>query len=118
MTTRLEVTNLVKHYFNICNTALAAHRDDAVYGSVLALLNQYASGDTITLKVVGEASREALYFTTRFIDGQFTPIREGEHDPDTGFVLEREFLETVVDRSDEYVDSPEKLDWSWVRGGS
>ena len=114
MTTKLETTNLVKHYFNICNTALAAHRDSAVYGSLLAVLNELASGDAITLKVVDD-SGEDRHFTTRFIDGEFTPIREGEHDTDARFVLERAFLEKVVKNSDDFVENPGKLDWSWLR---
>lgn len=114
MTAKLETTNLVKHYINICNTALAANRNGPVYGSLLALVNEFASGDAITLKVVDECG-ESLYFTTRFIDGEFTPIREGEHDTDARFVLERSFLDSVVRNSDVYVKNPEKLDWSWLR---
>ena len=115
MTTRLETTNLVKHYFNICNTALASHKDSPIYGLLLALMNQLVSGKEIEVKVVNDRSGDGEYFTTRFIDGEFTPVMEGKGDSDARLVVESAFLEKVFRNSDEYVDSPGKLDWSWVR---
>ena len=115
MTTTLETTNLVKHYFNICNTALASHKDSPIYGLLLALMNQLTSGKVIEVKVINGRSDDGEYFTTRFVDGEFTPVVEGKGESDTRFVVESDFLEKVFRNSDEYVDSPGKLDWSWVR---
>lgn len=113
--TRLETTNLVKHYFNICNTALASHKDSPIYGLLLVVMNQLTSGKVIEVKVVNGRSDDGEYFITRFIDGEFTPVMEGKGDSDTRLVVESAFLEKVFRNSDDYVDNPEKLDWSWVR---
>ena len=117
MATELETTNLVKYYFNICNTALANHRESPIYGSLLALINQFASGSTVLVKVVDSESTKDRVFTTRFIDGEFTPVVEGEGQADAEFKVESNFLETVMKNSEEFVDNPEKLDWSWLRRG-
>jgi hypothetical protein len=114
MTTDLETTNLVKHYFNICNTALSNHRESPVYGSLLALINQFASGSSVLVKVVEDDSTKSRFFTTRFIDGEFTPVMEGKTEADARFDVECSFLEAVMKNSDEYVDNPKKLDWSWL----
>lgn len=110
-----ETLNLVKQYFNICNAALATHREKAAFGTVLALINRFVSGTTITLEVVDDTPAPPGYYTTRFVDGQFTPVQPGEQHPDDRFTLHRRFLEEVVAHADHYIEHPEKLDWSWLR---
>lgn len=111
---RREIANLVKEYFNVCNAALAHGTDGALEHTLLNLLNQFASGDTIVLAVTGTGEAEPPTYTTRFIDGQFTPISEGAHDPEAHFSLDREFLETVSRDAEQFIAHPTRLDWSWV----
>lgn len=115
MNASLRIRNLVKHYFNICNTALTQNKDSLIYGSVIAVINQFVSGQTISLRVVDDSETPVGYFTTGFVDGEFTPIREGEHGPDARFTLRQSFLEEVVSHADNYIAHPEKLDWSWLK---
>ncbi len=115
MNETLSTINLVKHYFNICNTALVRHRNDLVFRPVVAVLNRLASGETIGLTVVDVSDAPAGFFATRFFDGQFTPVMEGTPDElDARFILRRDFLEEVVRNADDYIRHPEKLDWSWL----
>lgn len=113
----LTTTNLVKHYFNICNTALTMRQDSLVYAAAIALIDKFAGGDNVTLRVVDEQGDVLGQYTTYFKDGQFAPVRKGELEPDARFTVRREFLEEVVERSDHYVAHPEQLDWSWLKGG-
>lgn len=115
MSAPLETTNLVKHYFNICNTALTSGADRALYGALVKLLEELAGGSTITLRVVDTESGVEPCYTTQFADGQFTPIVEGERDPDTHFTLSERFLREVVENADAFIEHPERLDWSWLR---
>lgn len=117
MSESLSTTNLVKHYFNICNTALTTHQDKVVYATAIALIDKMAAGENISLKVVDENGDVLGRYTTYFKAGQFAPVRKGELEPDARFAVRRGFLEEVVDHADEYVEHPEKLDWSWLRGG-
>jgi len=112
-----ESLNLVKQYLNICNAALATHREKAVFGTVLASINRFVSGDTITLQVIDDTPAPIGYYTTRFVDGQFTPVQVGEQYPDSRFTLHRHFLEEVAAHADHFVEHPEELDWSWLKPG-
>ncbi|MCL4798773.1 MAG: hypothetical protein KJ025_04245 [Burkholderiales bacterium] len=112
----LSTTNLVKHYFNVCNTALSRHRHGMVYGALLELVNRLASGRTIAIEVAGAPATGPRRFTVRFVDGAFTPVRRGVHAPDVKRTLPRDFLEDVLAHADEYIEHPERLDWGWLRG--
>lgn len=114
MVERLKAVTLAKHYINICNTALAQHRDEFPYKQIIALLDKLYSGETLTFRIEDEKGHAETDVTTRFIDGQFTPIRVGEHDPDAHFVLHRRYLEEVLENAEEYTQHPAKLDLSWL----
>ena len=114
MAGHMDVWNLATHYFNVANTALAERGRDTPYREIIALMNRFFSGQTITLRVVDERGEPLEYVTTGFVDGQFTPIRKGVHDPDVRFTLSRGFLEDVLEHSDLYIRYPDKLDWSWL----
>lgn len=117
MAESLTTLDLVKWYFNICNTALATRDANPVVEAVESLVARAVSGQVITLKVVDDSQAPAGYYTTRFIDGRFTPVEEGEENPDSRFTLSRSFLQEVVDNSDRYVEHPDRLDWSWLTPG-
>lgn len=117
MSDNLSTHNLVKHYINICNTAFTRHKDELIFGSALAVLNKYASGEVITLQVVDAADKPLGYYTTRFIDGEFTPVMEGDQgNSGACFDLRRSYLEHVFRNADDYIDNPEKFDWRWLSG--
>jgi len=110
--------NLVGQYFNVCNKALALRKKNPIYAVIQTLVNQFHSGEIIAVKVVDIPKQPGVpagYYTTRYIDGQFTAVCESEHNPDTHFTLRMSFLEDVVEHADDYIKHPEKLDWSWLR---
>ena len=103
--------NLVDQYFNICNKALAQRKKNPFYAFIQTLINQFHSGETIAVKVVDIPKQPGVpagYYTTRYIDGQFTDVCESEHIPDTDFTLRMSFLENVVEHADDYIKHPEK----------
>jgi hypothetical protein len=114
MAQHLETRALVKHYINICNTALTQRGDEFPYKQVITLMDQFFSGETLTIKVEGAEGQSTEYFTTRFIHGEFTPIQTGVHDPDAQLSLQRSYLEEVMEHADDYIRRPERLDWSWI----
>ena len=114
MTEEMSDLDLVKWYFNVCNTALATPNANPVVSLVETLVVNATPNRTITLELVDDAEKLLGHFTTRFVDGRFWPVQEGEHGPETRFKLRRSFLRSVVEDSDEYVEHPEKLDWSWM----
>lgn len=114
MAQSLTTENLVKHYFNICNTALLEHKDSLLFKAAMALMERFAAGDNISMKVISDSGKTLGYFTTYFKDGQFAPITEGVHEPDKALTVSDSFLQEVVENRDDYILHPQKLDWSWL----
>jgi hypothetical protein len=114
MTSELSNLDLVKWYFNVCNTALATPDANPVVSLVESLLVQAVPNRDITIEVVDDAQKHLGYYTTRFVDGSFLPVQEGDRDPDSHYRLRRSFLKSVVEDSDDYIEHPERLDWSWI----
>ena len=116
---RTSTLDLVRQYFEICNKVLAQRRENPVYAAIQTLINHFHSGEKISLKVVDRPEVPGVpagYYMTQYIDGRFTPISKGEHNPDRHFTLCRSYIEDVVDNADDYIDHPEKLDWNWLHG--
>ena len=111
----LSPLNLVKLYFNICNAALVQNRERPVYGSLIRLIDQFVAGRTISVSVESAGEVQAGPYTVKFGNGEFSPVRKGEHEPDLTVVLRREFLEGVVEHADEYIAHPERLEWAWLQ---
>jgi len=114
MSDELSNLDLVKWYFNVCNTALATPNANPVITLVESLVIKATSNRVITLRLVDDSQETIGWYTTRFVDGQFGPVEEGECDPDSRFTLRRSFLRKVVEDSDQYIEHPERLDWSWM----
>ncbi len=117
MTGELSTLDLVKHYINICNAALATPDANPLVSMVESVMTRAVSGETIQLEVVDDAGETLGQYTTRFMDQRFTPVEEGGEEPDKRFTLSRSFLIEVVEDSDHYLAHPEDLDWSWLTGG-
>ncbi len=116
MNEKLTNKTLIKYYINICNYALFRHRHLPLLNGILAGINRIYSQDTITFIMTGEENEQLAYFSTRFVDGMFTPVVEGEHSPDIKLKLRRSYLEDVVENADDYMANPTKLDWDWLTG--
>lgn len=107
---------LIKQYLNIANDALMKQKDDLALKGIVVLLERIFSRENITLEVVDETGESMGYFTTRFTNGQFAPVRPGIYDPETQFIVKRSYLQQVVDNAEEYLNHPIKLDWDWLTG--
>ncbi len=114
MTDELSDLDLVKWYFNVCNTAIATPNANPVVSLVESLVVKATPNRVITLELVDDADKPLGRYTTRFVDGEFGSVQEGVHDPETRFTLRRSFLRSVVEESDDFIKHPERLDWSWM----
>ena len=111
----LELINLAKQYFNICNAGLTHRRNEPVFGALIEALSRLKSGETINLKLVDARGASVGCFSTRFVDAQFTPLISVEPSSEIRLVLDQSFLESVVSDAETYIQHPERLDWSWLR---
>lgn len=122
MAGELSTLDLVKHYINICNAALATPDANPLVSLVESVMTKAVSGEVVHLEVVDDAGETLGHYTTRFVDGRFTPVEEGVaeeqgEEADKRFTLSRSFLTEVVKDGDHYLAHPEDLDWSWLTGG-
>ena len=74
----LETLNLIKYYINISNTALSDSENKSRLLSEKSVLTALASGSIISFRVAEDNSVSDEVYTTRFIDGQFTPVQTQE----------------------------------------
>jgi hypothetical protein len=116
MNEKLSNKTLIKYYINICNYALFKHRHLPLLKEILAGVNRIYSQGTITFIMIDDENKPLAYFSTRFVDGMFTPVVEGEHSPDIKLKIRRSYLENVVENADDYMAHPTKLDWDWLTG--
>jgi hypothetical protein len=108
----LTTLNLVKYYVNICNAALSRYKQSPAF---IDLRKRFGFITTITLIVMDERGVSTGFYTTRFVDDEFTPVVEGaQPDADASMTLRTGFLNNVMNHADEYIKHPEKLDWSWL----
>jgi hypothetical protein len=107
----------VKEYINVCNYVLLEHQEQFALKEIVALADRVFGTDDITLKIVGDDGQTLAYYTTRYANGQFAPIREGKDDPDTVFSLPRSHIEDVVANAGDYMAHPGKLDLEWLSVG-
>ena len=109
--------NLIKLYVNISNAALTKSENHSYLLSVKSVLNVLASDSTVSFRVADGESVSDEVFTTRFIDGQFTPVQKksDDEDADSVYILQHSFLEEVVKNADNYIDNPVKLNWGWIK---
>lgn len=111
------LTSLVKEYINVCNYVLVEHKDRFALGEIIALADRVFGTDDVALRIVGNDGKPLAHYTTRYGNGQFAPIREGEDSPDTVFRIPWTHLQEVVDNADDYMAHPAKLDLAWLRVG-
>jgi hypothetical protein len=111
------LTALVKEYINICNYVLVEHKDRFPLSEIVSLADRVFGTDDIAFKIVDDHGGALAYYTTRYGDGQFAPIRGGEDNPDAVFSIPKAHLQDVVDNAGDYMAHPAKLDLAWLRVG-
>lgn len=116
MNKQLDTKQLMKQYINIANDALRQQKNDIALKGVVALMDATLGGEKIAVDVVDENGNSLERFSTRFADGQFTPVRTGQHAANKQFEVTYNYIRQVVEDADNYMAHPGKLDWDWLTG--
>ncbi|MBI4907852.1 MAG: CBS domain-containing protein [Acidobacteria bacterium] len=116
MTTTNNDTTLLVEYLDVCNTAMAAQKDSFPHKQVLALSKLVFGGRNFSLLFYDEDSDlpNACY-TVRFSGDQLELVAEGKQNAAFSCKVKRDYLRSVVERRQEYIDHPERLDWEWLK---
>ena len=113
------VVTLFVRYLDVSNEALAAHQDSFPYKQILTV-SGIILGDRKIGTIVYEEDPDMPidYFTIAFSrNSRRLELVSEELEKDTAFrwKVRREYLERVVERPQEYIRHPERLDWEWLK---
>lgn len=116
MNSEHEADILIKKYINIANAALSKQKTDPLLQSMVNLLQTSFAVENLSLTVTDNTERPISSYTTRFINGQFTPVKQGVHHVDKSFTVKQSYLQEIVDHADHYLKHPARLNWDWING--
>lgn len=109
--------DLFTSYVQSVNHIFEANQDTAVVGSLIKAGEKVFGGKSINFAIVESGGKPpADYFTTHFAGKRFHIDEHGKSDEALMTVeLSMPYMKQVVDHESEYVESPMKVDWDWLR---
>ncbi|MCW8931585.1 MAG: hypothetical protein OQL19_15305 [Gammaproteobacteria bacterium] len=116
MTTEIKASNLIKQYINIVNFILAKQKNISILQGLILLLENLFPMKDINVNVVDENDHLIANFSTRFAEGQFSPIRQEIANPDAQFKVKLSYLQEFIDNAGYYIEHPVKLNLDWLTG--
>jgi hypothetical protein len=107
--------HLVQQYLDVVNRSLQANREGFPWKQIISLGETKWSGKNIGLGI-NEPGREVPEtYTIKFANGRFVYDGPGKVDTSYTWEADRNFMEKVVANPQEYIDSPMKINWDWVK---
>ncbi len=111
-----DVAALFTQALNVMNGALARHKDEVPYKQIAELSAKLIDGRNIGVAVYDNDAKNPFdYYTIRFEKDAFQLVSRGKQEPEISWKVSRDYLEKVVENSDEYLEHPAKLDWDWLK---
>jgi hypothetical protein len=101
---------------DVINRSLAANRDKGVWGKLIGAFDKYIDGHHSAVAVYDEnPSAPFAYYTIRYLGGRFELVQQGKGEYDTEWKVSRDYLKSVVDDPQKYIDHPAMLDLDWLK---
>lgn len=111
----LDTNALFTQYVNVVNRAIGAHRDELPFKQLLAMGKELLKDKKIGAAVYKtDPDSPHDYFTITFQNGKLR-AEHGKQAPDISWKVKEAYLQKVVAKPDQYVDSPGKLDLDWLK---
>ncbi|MEJ2383550.1 MAG: hypothetical protein P8Y54_04045 [Xanthomonadales bacterium] len=108
--------DLFMGYLDTINEALDTHADTPVIGQVLSLMEKAGTGKKFGAAIYKSDPQSPFdYFTVRLANGKFELVARGKDDPDIDWRVSQEFLVSVNEDPQKYVDNPAMLDLDWLK---
>ena len=107
--------DLFMEALDVTNRALETNRGEGVYGKLLEIFDEHLEGHRAAVAVYDEDPAEPFdHFTIRFLDGRFELVERGKGEHDTQWKVSTDYLRSLRDDPEKYVEHPTRLDWDWV----
>ncbi|MGB0718849.1 MAG: hypothetical protein ACPGRX_00125 [Bdellovibrionales bacterium] len=110
-------TDIVKRYFDICNTALRLNKDRFPFKQILGAAAKRGMGERVEMRVARAAEDG---FDPYVIYIQNDTVVSEPHGACKNcncarqWNVEKRYLQSVLANPDLYIANPAKLDWSWM----
>ncbi len=103
-----EYDALFRRYVEICNEAMAAHREEFPYKQI------WNAAQNAGVRVAVYDDTPKMHYALRLAEDHV----EAEQSPDMecpAIRLRLSYLKQVVDRPEEFIENPARLDWGWLK---
>ncbi|WP_405220824.1 hypothetical protein [Lentisalinibacter sediminis] len=111
-----DIYDLFTEALEVTNKALEANRDSAFYGTLISGMDKYLDGHKAGVAIYDDDPKQPFdYFTLRYLNGKFEILSRGKSEHDTEWRVAREYLASLADEPDAYIENPAKLDIDWLR---
>ena len=111
-----DIYDLFTGALDVTNKAIDENRDSGFYGALISAWDKYLDGHKAGVAVYDEDPDQPFdYFTIRYAHGKFELQSRGKSEHDTEWKVSREYLQSLVDDPQAYIDHPAKLDIDWLK---
>jgi hypothetical protein len=111
-----DVYQLFTGALDVVNRSLKENRDTKVIGTVISAFDKYLDGHKAGVEIYKEDPGKPYdYFTIRYHNKKFEIDSRGKSEKDTEWKVSQEYLESIVDDPQKYIDNPAKLDLDWLK---
>ena len=100
----------------VINRSLDENRDKGLYGKLVAAFDKYADGHVAAAGLYkDDPAKPHDFFTIRYLKGRFELVERGKGEHKTEWKVSTDYLQSLVDNPQEYIDHPAKLDLDWLK---
>jgi len=90
--------------------------DYDVLGPLISAWDKFLDGHKAGVEIYDEDPNKPFdYFTIRYLNKKFEIVSRGKSEHDTEWKVSREYLQSIVDDPQKYIDNPTKLDLDWLK---
>ena len=101
---------------DVINRSLDENRDKGVYGKLIAAFDKFVDGHVAAAGVYQDDPKTPHdFFTIRYLKGRFELVERGKGEHDTEWKVSTEYLQSLVDDPQKYIDHPARLDLEWLK---
>lgn len=101
---------------DVTNKSLEKNRDRSLFKPLIAAWDKFLDGHRAGVEIYDSDPKKPFdYFTIRYLNKKFEIVSRGKSDHDTEWKVSREYLESVADNPQKYIDNPAKLDIDWLK---
>ena len=110
------IYDLFKGTLDVTNEALEKNRDSKVIGTLISAADKTLNGHKAGVEIYDEDPDKPFdYFTVRYLDGKIELYARGKSEHDTEWKVSKDYLQSVVDDPQKYIDNPTKLNFEWLK---